>query len=137
MGPVSAKSYAGRALVRTKTRPAERAKQEIDYGRRAKGYIFGAFCPATGEAFTHPYPGRGGAHWVDFLEHVETWVPRTTKRVYAIMDNLSSHRTTDVLLFVLAHPLGDGVPAQIRRLSQPDRAVVEDPTLAGVSGPAV
>ena len=29
---------------------------------------------------------------------------RATERVYAIMDNLSSHRTTDVLLFVLAHP---------------------------------
>src|SRR4051794_10034399 len=104
MGPVSAKSYAGRALVQTKTRPAERAKQEIDYGRRAKGYVFGAFCPATGEAFTHPYPGRGGAHWVDFLGQVETWIPSTTKRVYAIMDNLSSHRTTDVLLFLLGHP---------------------------------
>jgi hypothetical protein len=104
MGPVSAKSYAGHALVQSRTRPAERAKQEIDYGRRAKGYIFGAFCPATGEAFTHPYPGRGGAHWVDFLGQVESWIPSTTKRVYAIMDNLSSHRTTDVLLFVLAHP---------------------------------
>src|SRR3954471_14546166 len=104
MGPVSAKSYAGRALVHTRTRPAERAKQEIDYGRRAKGYVFGAFCPATGEAFTHPYPGRGGAHWVDFLGQVETWIPSTTKRVYAIMDNLSSHRTTDVLLFLLGHP---------------------------------
>ena len=49
MGPVSAKSYAGRALVQGRTRPAERARQEGDYGRRAKGYIFGAFCPATGE----------------------------------------------------------------------------------------
>ena len=90
--------------MQSRTRPAERTRQEIDYGRRAKGYIFGAFCPATGEAFTHPYPGRGGAHWVDFLEHVETWIPSTTRRVYAIMDNLSSHRTTDVLLFLLAHP---------------------------------
>jgi transposase len=52
---------------------------------------------------THPYPGRGGAHWVDFLERVEAWISHTTKRVSAIMDNLSSHRTTDVLLFVLAH----------------------------------
>jgi DDE superfamily endonuclease len=103
MGPVSARSYAGRILVQTKTRPAGRAQQEIDYGRRAKGYIFGAFCPATGEAFTHPYPGRGGAHWVDFLARVETWRP-PAERVYAILDNLSSHRTTDVLLFRLAHP---------------------------------
>ncbi len=104
MGPVSAKSSAGRALVQTRTRPAERARQEIDYGRRAKGDVCGAFCPATGEAFTHPYPGRGRAHWVDFLDHFETWIPRPTERVYAIMDNLNSHRTTDVLLFVLAHP---------------------------------
>ncbi|WP_202882953.1 transposase, partial [Microvirga tunisiensis] len=31
-------------------------------------------------------------------------IPSTTERIYAIMDNLSSHRTTDVLLFLLAHP---------------------------------
>jgi transposase len=86
--------------VQTKTQPAARARQEIDYGRRAKGYIFGAFCPATGAAFTHPYPGR---HWVDFLARVETWRP-PAERVYAILDNLNSHRTTDVLLFLLAHP---------------------------------
>ena len=104
MGPVSAKSYAGRALVRTHTRPAERAKQEIDYGRRGKGYVFGAFRPATGEAFTCPYPGRGIVHWVDFLERVEDWVPGEVERVYAILDNLNSHRATDVLLFLLAHP---------------------------------
>ena len=104
MGPVSAKSYAGRALVHTRTRPAERAKQEIDYGRRGKGYVFGAFRPATGEAFTCPYPGRGIVHWVDFLERVEDWVPGEVERVYAILDNLNSHRATDVLLFLLAHP---------------------------------
>jgi hypothetical protein len=104
MGPVSAKSYAGRALMHTRTRPAERAKQEIDYGRRGKGYVFGAFRPATGEAFTCPYPGRGIVHWVDFLERVEDWVPGEVERVYAILDNLNSHRATDVLLFLLAHP---------------------------------
>jgi transposase len=104
MGPMSAKSYPGCVLVQAQTRPAKRARQEIDYGRRAKGYIFGAFCPATGEAFTQPYPGRGSASFVDFLARVETWVPPTTQRVYAILDNLNSHRTTDVLLFLLAHP---------------------------------
>jgi transposase len=104
MGPVSAKSYAGHALVQSRRRPVERARQEIDYGRRAKGYVFGAFRPATGEAFTHSYVGRGSASYLDFLERIETWIPSSTRRVYAIMDNLSSHRTTDVLLFLLAHP---------------------------------
>ena len=58
MGPESAKSFPGQQLVRAvpaaADQPAERATQEIDYGRRGKGYIFGAFQPATGEAFTVP-----------------------------------------------------------------------------------
>ena len=70
MGPVSAKSYLGRDLVRPHPPPAGRAKQEVDYGRRGKGYIFGAFCPATGAALTRPYSGRGTAHWAAFLEPV-------------------------------------------------------------------
>src|SRR3954462_15329375 len=104
MGPLSAKSYPGRDLVRPQPPPAGRARQEIDYGRRSKGYVFGAFCPATGAAFTRPYPGRGAANWVAFLEEAEGWLPQDVERVYAIADNLSSHRATDVLLFMLAHP---------------------------------
>jgi transposase len=92
MGPVSAKSYPGRVPVRTTPSPvAGRARQAIDYGRRGKGYIFGAFRPATGAAFTHPYPGRSTACWVDFLERVEHWLPSDAERVYAIADNLSAH----------------------------------------------
>src|SRR3712207_3557909 len=104
MGPLSAKSYAGRELVRPQPPPAGRARQEIDYGRRGKGYVFGAFCPATGAALTRPYPGRGATHWVAFLEAAEDWLPAEVERVYAIADNLSTHRATDVLLFMLAHP---------------------------------
>ena len=103
MGPESAKTYPGQALVEMKDR-SRRAKQEIDYGRRGKGYIFGAFRPATGAAFTRPYLSRSTASWVAFLEEVERWLPAEVERVYAIVDNLSTHRATDVLLFLLAHP---------------------------------
>jgi hypothetical protein len=133
MGPLSARtlsarSYLGREPVRTQSPPAGRAKQEVDYGRRGKGYIFGAFCPATGAAFTRPYPGRSTGNWVAFLGEVDNWLPADLERVYAIADNLGTHRATDVLLFMRAHPRWeiDGVPAEIRRLPQPDRAVVED-----------
>ena len=109
MGPESAKSFPGSQLVRARPdpdghRPAERATQEIDYGRRGKGYIFGAFQPASGEALTAPYGRRTIANWVDFLEQVEGWVPPDVERIYAILDNLNVHRATDVLLFSLAHP---------------------------------
>jgi transposase len=106
MGPEAAKSHPGCRLIR----PAptgdhrERATQEIDYGRRGKGYVFGAFRPATGEAFTAPYPGRTIANWVDFLEKVDAWLDPGAGRVYAILDNLSTHRALDVLLWALEHP---------------------------------
>ena len=110
MGPEAAKSFAGQELVRAHPQDApvkqlaERATQEVDYGRRGKGSIFGAFQPASGAAFTRPYARRTTANYVDFLEQVDTWIPPEIEQVYAIVDNLSAHRATDVLLFALAHP---------------------------------
>ena len=60
----------------------------VDYGRRGKGYVFGAFLPATGDALTAPYPGRTTANWVDFLGKLEAWIDPSVARVYAVMDNL-------------------------------------------------
>ena len=48
LGPESAKSFPGRQVVPAVAQPGARARQEVDYGRRGKGYIFGAFRPATG-----------------------------------------------------------------------------------------
>jgi len=104
MGPQSARSYPGRRVVKPAPPKAQRAKQEIDYGRRGKGYVFGAFRPATGEAFTAPYTGRTTANWVDFLDALEGWIKADVARVYAVVDNLNVHSATDVLLFALAHP---------------------------------
>ena len=104
MGPQSARSYPGRRVVKPAPPKAQRAKQEIDYGRRDKGYVFGAFRPATGKAFTAPYTGRTTANWVDFLGAVEGWIKADVARVYAVVDNLNVHSATDVLLFALAHP---------------------------------
>jgi transposase len=124
MGPESAKSFPGQELVPidapaaraqaewlpTRTAgggaasPIGRAIQESDYGRRGKGYVFGAFKPADGEALTAPYAGRTTANYVAFLVRVEAWISPDIERIYAIMDNLSTHRATDVLLFSLAHP---------------------------------
>lgn len=107
LGPESAKSFPGAEPVRpapAADRPAARATQEIDDGRRGSGYVFGAFRPATGEALTAPYARRTTANFVDFLERVAAWLPTDTERVYAILDNLRAHRAPDVLLFSLAHP---------------------------------
>lgn len=105
MGPESAKSFPGRRLVPTAAAGARRrATQEIDYGRRGRGYVFGAFLPAPGAALTVPYARRTTANFVDFLEHVDAWVDPGHDRVSAVLDNLSAHRAADVLLWALAHP---------------------------------
>ena len=109
MGPVAAKSDPGQQLVGADSTaepptPAPRATQASDYGRRGQGYIFGAFRPATGEALPQDYLGRTSKTWVDFLGHVEGWVPAEIERLYAIVDNLHVHRATDVWLFCLQHP---------------------------------
>jgi hypothetical protein len=78
-GPQAAKSYPGQRLVRPAGPKAERAKQEIDYGRRGvAGYVF--------------------------LDAVESWIDPAVERVYAVLDNLNVHSAPDVLLFGLAHP---------------------------------
>ena len=47
MGPQASKSYPGQRLVRPAGPRAERARQEIDHGRRGvAGYVFGALQPA-------------------------------------------------------------------------------------------
>jgi transposase len=108
MGPVGVKSYLGKRLIKahpTAEAGAERARQEIDYGRREKaGYVFGALQPKTGEVFTATYTRRRLINWIDFLQQLEEWIPKEVERVYAILDNLSMHRAVDVLLFNLAYP---------------------------------
>src|ERR1051325_1874079 len=104
MGPNSAKSYPGRRLVKPAPPKAQRAKQEIDYGRRGKGYVFGAFRPATGDAFTQTYTGRTTANWVDFLGAVEGWINPDVEGVYAVVASLNTHSATDGVPVARAPP---------------------------------
>ena len=105
MGPQAGKSYPGRRLVRPAGPEAERARQEIDYGRRGvAGYVFGALQPASGAALTLTYERRTTANWVDFLSVVERWIDPSVERVYAVLDNLNVHSAPDVLLFGLLPP---------------------------------
>ena len=107
LGPTVGKKYPGQEVVYAfgkEERPAQRAKMEIDYEHHGKGYVFGAFRPGTGEAFTRCYPNRTTKNWVDFLVQVDAWVGAEEQRVYAILDNLGMHKGTNALLFALAHP---------------------------------
>jgi transposase len=104
MGPEAAKTFAGKTLLHVTPRPAQRAKQEIEYGRRGAGYVFGAFQPHTGAVFTWTAPRRTTTNVVAFLEQVEVWIDPTVERVDAILDNPSAHRATDGLFLALAHP---------------------------------
>jgi hypothetical protein len=104
MGPVAAKSYPGQQAVDVQARPAHRAKQEIDDGRRAKGYVFGALWETTGDCWTQCYPRRTKAHFIDFLCWIDEHIAEDKPRIYAILDNLDMHHCHDLLLFQIHHP---------------------------------
>src|SRR5215204_3700696 len=76
MGPEAAKNHPGHEAIRPDPTGERRVRaiQEVDYGRRGSGYVFGAFEPATGAALTAPYPGRTIANWVAFLDRVDDWL---------------------------------------------------------------
>ena len=110
MGPLTAKSYPGSRLLLRKPK-CGRARQEIDYGLRGSGYVFGAFKPHDGEAFTRSYKERSTANMVDFLHEVNRWLGERfgesfteEKKVFAILDSLAAHRSQDMMLFSSAHP---------------------------------
>jgi len=87
MGPQASKSHPGRQLVKPAGPRAERARQEIDHGRRdAAGHVFGALQPATGAAFAATYERRTAANWVDFLGRVEGWIGPTAERARQEVD---------------------------------------------------
>ena len=107
MGSLSTRVHAGKELVKpraSETKPAERAKHELCYERTEKsGYVFGALQPATGEALTTTSQHRSAVTIAAFLEKIEAWIPASTERVYAILDNLNTHKAHDILLFALAN----------------------------------
>jgi hypothetical protein len=111
-GSEAAKSDRGQEVVRPSpengaegtTQPAGRAKQAIDYGRWGKEYVFEAFRTTPGDALTQPYTERTSANGVDFLERVEAWLPAEAEQIDAIVDDLSTHGATEVLLLPLARP---------------------------------
>lgn len=110
MGPLTAKSYPGSCLLSAEPR-CGRARQEIDYGLRGTGYVFGAFKPHDGQVFTRCYRQRSTANMVDFVHEVDGWLREQLgagfvqqRRVFAILDNLAAHRSQDMMLFSATHP---------------------------------
>jgi hypothetical protein len=97
MGPVSAKSYPGQEAINISPRSAQRAKQEIDSGRRAKGSVYGALWETTRDCWTQCYPRWCKAYCIDFLCFVDEQIPAEVKRIYTIMENLQMHHCHDLL----------------------------------------
>jgi transposase len=106
MGPTAVKTYAAARWLEV------RPHVEADYGRRGKVWIFGAFEPRTGRALTACADRRTSAHFIVFLDQI---VAAWEGDIVLILDNLSIHKTLDVLLWALAHP-------RVRFLFQPTYA---------------
>jgi transposase len=107
MGPVTAKTYF------TARWSEKRPYAVPDDGRRAKVWVFGAFEPQTGQALTVTTDGRATHHFLALLDQIDqTW---PDGKLILIMDNLASHKTLDIRLWLVTHP-------RVRFLFQPTYA---------------
>jgi transposase len=135
MGPESAKSFPGQEVIDPLPkghRPAGRAKQDADYGRRGKGYVFGAF----GRRRVRRSRTHTSADWIDFLERVERWIPSGAGvRVRGAGQPAGPPGNGRAPVQLGPPALGVRVPADVRGV--PDRAVVEGTPVARPQGPAV
>ena len=141
MGPQSAKSYPGR---RRRSKPGRPPKARAGQaGGRLRPPRQGATSSAPSgrpPARRSPPPTRGRARRTGSTssEQVEAWIPAEVERVYAIVDNLDSP-PGDRRAAVPPGPPAVGVrlPAEVRGVPEPDRAVVEGAAVAGAEGAAV
>ena len=108
-------------------RPAGRARQEIDYGRRRQG------ATSSGRSARPParpsptrYPSRSAANWVDFLERVEAWVPAEVEPgLRGAGQPAGAPGDRRAAVRAGAPAVGVRLPAEVRGVPEPDRAVVE------------
>lgn len=98
LGPLSAKTYPG---AEWKQGP-ERATFEPDYGRRGTLWVHGAFEPASGEATMVITGSRDSKSHILLLERMVETFP--TDRWLVIEDNLSTHRSKETQVALLAWP---------------------------------
>lgn len=134
MGPLSTRSHPGQELVATQpteSKPAGRAKQEVDCGRtQREGYVFGAFQPASGKVVIATSTSRSIKHFADFLDQVEAARRQLNGSMWC---SIIWGRIKPMMCCFLTWPICTLVflPAQICRLLQLDRAMVENPQITG------
>ena len=129
-GAIPAGAWSSRPLPR-RSGPSRRSTT----AGAASGYVFGAFQPATGEALTAPYVGPHDRELGRFPGQGRGVDRPAVERVYAVIDNLNATARPMCCSSPGPPALGVRLPAQVRGLPEPDRAVVEDPALAGAQGP--
>lgn len=98
MGPEAVKDYpATRWSVE-----GHRPHFTPSYERRGKLWVYGALEPATGQVITASYQRRSSQETLAFLDLVDQCWPNGS--IHLIWDNLSTHKTLVVWLWLQVHP---------------------------------
>ena len=98
-------SIPARQAARPDTPPApgRPARRDNEYLRNGTTNLFAALRVHSGEVSGMTAPTRNRWDFLAFLEQIEDEVP-AGRRVIAILDNLSTHKTTEVKDWLVAHP---------------------------------
>ena len=83
--------------------PGKIGSHTHDYKRNGTTSLYAAFNVATGEVIGKTTDRHRSKEFLTFLEHVESETPKD-QDLHIILDNLSAHKTADVMKWVNARP---------------------------------
>ncbi len=98
-------SIAAREPARPDTLPAPSrpARRDSEYVRNGTTNLFAALRVHSGEVAGMTAPTRNRWDFIAFLDQLEAEIP-AAGRVVAVLDNLSTHKTTEVQDWLVEHP---------------------------------
>jgi transposase len=98
-------SIAAREPARPDTLPApgRPARRDSEYVRNGTTNLFAALRVHSGEVAGMTAPTRNRWDFIAFLDQLEAEIP-AGRRVVAVLDNLSTHKTTEVQDWLVEHP---------------------------------
>jgi transposase len=84
-------------------RPGQVERRTHDYKRHGTASLYAAFDIATGKVIGRVTDRHRASEFVEFLEKIDRSVPKRTA-LHIILDNSSTHSTSEVKEFLAAHP---------------------------------
>lgn len=77
---------------------------EHEYKRQGALNLFASFDTRTGKVYGKCFPRKRAVEFIEYLQWLDKQIPSEVKRLLIVLDNLRTHKTKDVRVWLANHP---------------------------------